>query len=236
MRAPHTTPPLCFAEVCYSAGAVKILEAVSARLSEKGVTALLGPNGSGKTTLLKIAMGLLAPSGGRVFWGAASEAPRCAFMFQRPVMLRRTVVGNLSFAFKTAGRPKTAEGLAHILSETGLMHLANRPARKLSTGEQQKVALARALIRTPEVLFLDEPTANLDPAATKDFEDIIARTVVSGVKVVMATQDMGQARRLANEVLFLVRGRALELSPAEAFFAGPASSEGQRFLNGELVL
>ena len=114
--------------------------------------------------------------------------------------------------------------------------LADRPARKLSGGEQQRLALARALARDPEILFLDEPTASLDPAATKGVEDIVRVVAASGVKIVMATHDIGQARRLAGDIVFLARGRLVENALAHRFFASPATPEAAAFLRGDLVI
>src|SRR6266446_6745722 len=132
--------------------------------------------------------------------------------------------------------PTLPSRCAALLDLVGLAALATRPARRLSGGEQQRLALARALARDPEILFLDEPTANLDPAATKAVEDIIAQVAAAGVKIVLATHDLGEARRLAGEVVFMLRGRVRESAPATAFFAGPATLEAQAFLDGDLVI
>ena len=132
------------------------------------------------------------------------------------------------------GRPRTT--VARLLQAVGLAPLADRPARRLSGGEQQRLALARALARDPEVLFLDEPTASLDPAASKAVEDIILRTAERGVKIVMATHDLGQARRLAGDIVLLANGGVVERAAAAAFFSAPATATGRRFLAGELIV
>jgi tungstate transport system ATP-binding protein len=158
-------------------------------------------------------------------------------VFQRPVMLRRSVLANAAYPLKLAGLPR-AERLQRAraaLERVGLEALAGRPARRLSGGEQQRLALARASALDPEVLFLDEPCASLDPAATRAVEDIVLGIAARGTKVVMTTHDLGQARRLAGEVLFLHRGRLLERAPAADFFAGPRAPEAAAFLRGELV-
>jgi tungstate transport system ATP-binding protein len=229
--------PLLFERVSYSAGAIRVLCDVDLALSAGGPTMLMGPNGSGKTTLLKLAMGLLAPTAGRITFSGAKEAPRGsrAIVFQKPVMLRRTVSENIVFALNAAGRPSRASDIQRLLDLARITPLADRPARRLSGGEQQRLALARALAREPQVLFLDEPTASLDPAATKLEEEIITRVSASGVKIVMSTHDPGQARRLAREVLFLAKGRVLEHTPADRFFTEPACAEARRFLAGDLV-
>jgi tungstate transport system ATP-binding protein len=199
-------------------------------------TVLIGPNGSGKTTLIRLAMGLIAPTAGRVRYATDRAARRLAIVFQKPAMLRRSAGSNVAYALKAAGRPSDAATIAKVLDRVGLAALAGRPARRLSGGEQQRLALARALARDPEVLFLDEPTASLDPAATKAVEDIVARAAAGGVKVVMSTHDLGQARRLAGDIVFLAKGRLIERAPAERFFAAPATPEARSFVAGELVI
>jgi tungstate transport system ATP-binding protein len=205
-----------------------------------GWTGLVGPNGAGKTTLLRVAMGLVRPSSGRVTWGGRSEAPptRRAIMFQRPMMLRRSAAGNLRYALAAAGGERAIrhKRVDELLALVGLADLALRPARKLSGGEQQRLALARALTREPEVLFLDEPTASLDPAATKAVEDVIRTVAARGIKVVMATHDLAEARRLAGEVVLMHRGSVVETGDAEAFFRNPTTPEAGRFLAGELLV
>ena len=177
------------------------------------------------------------PTAGSVRYAQADRAARrLAIVFQKPVMLRRTAGSNVAYALKAAGRPSDAATIAKLLDRVGLAALAGRPARRLSGGEQQRLALARALARDPEVLFLDEPTASLDPAATKAVEDIVARAAAGGVKVVMSTHDLGQARRLAGDIVFLAKGRLIERAPAERFFAAPATPEARSFVAGELVI
>ena len=237
MRDRPTTLPIRFDNASYSVGSTAILREMDLTIAAGAPTLLLGPNGSGKTTLLKMAMGLVAPVSGRVAYaGHKDQARRHAFVFQKPVMLRRTVARNVAFALKAAGRARDPGVIARLLDSVGLGELADRPARRLSGGEQQRLSLARALARDPEVLFLDEPTASLDPAATKGVEDIVARTAHAGVKIVMATHDLGQARRLAGEIVFLAKGRLLEQTPATTFFIEPATTEARRFLAGELVI
>ncbi len=237
MRNGQSALPITFDDVAFAAGDTQILKGVNLSIEPGPPTVLIGPNGAGKTTLIKLAMGLLAPVAGRVR-SARPElaASQRAIVFQRPVMLRRSAASNITFALRAAGRRADPHVAAGLLERVGLGQLAARPARRLSGGEQQRLALARALAREPEVLFLDEPTASLDPVATKAVEDIIARAAGSGVKVVMATHDLGQARRLAGDIVFLARGRVLEYAPAATFFAGPATLEARSFLAGDLVI
>ena len=193
----------------------------------------MGPNGAGKTTLLRLLMGLTTPTQGSI---ALSTGLRCSFVFQKPVMLRRSVAANVAFALEAAGEHADAARIEALLTRVGIAHLRDRPARRLSGGEQQRLALARALARQPQLLLLDEPTASLDPAQTKAVEDIIRASADAGVKVVMATHDLGQARRLAGEVVFLVGGVLVEQTQNEQFFREPQSASAQKFIDGEIVI
>jgi tungstate transport system ATP-binding protein len=233
VRATPDDLPILIESVAVRFGERLALDRASADISRGRPTALIGPNGSGKSTLLRVAMGLLTPSEGRVVWGgrANAGADGRAFVFQRPVFLRRSVAANLDYA-RVAGAPSIADLLARV----GLAGFEDRPARRLSGGEQQRLALARGLARRPHVLFLDEPTASLDPASTRAVEEIIAGVADEGVKIVMATHDMGQARRLAGDVVFMLRGRVHEQGAAEAFFSEAASAEARAFARGDLVI
>jgi tungstate transport system ATP-binding protein len=185
-------------------------------------------------------MGLVAPSAGRITWGGRNDhAPvRRAILFQRPVMLRRTAAANVAYALAQAGVPRRlrAPRVEALLERVGLSDLALRPARRLSGGEQQRLALARALAREPEILLLDEPTANLDPAATRGVEEIVLMAAQSGIKIVMASHDLGQVRRLAGDVIFLVRGALCEQGNAADFLDHPKTPEAAAFLRGDLVI
>jgi len=227
-------------DVSFVARDVNVVRQISLAIAAGAPTVLVGPNGAGKSTLIRLAMGLIAPTAGRITWGGRGETDgkRRAMVFQRPVMLRRSAAANVAYALKAAGVPRAdrAPRVSTLLARVGLAPLAERPARRLSGGEQQRLALARALARDPEVLFLDEPTASLDPAATKAFEDILRDVAQSGVKIVMATHDLGEARRLAGEIVFLLRGRVHECAPAEKFFTAPATPEAAAFTRGDLVI
>ena len=240
MRAPGSELPISLTDVQVVAGDVTILDNISLFFSPGSPTVLIGPNGSGKTTLLRAAMGLIPVTRGHISWGGRETASpeRLAIMFQRPVMLRRSTAGNIGFALAAANVPRAARQsrAADLLALVGLEGLGKRPARRLSGGEQQRLALARALARDPTVLFLDEPTASLDPAATKAIEDIVRTITARGVKVVMATHDLGEAKRLAGEIVLLHRGRLIENRPAAEFFAAPRSEEARKFIAGELLV
>ena len=240
MRAPASDLPVVLEDVSLQAGATAILNRISLAITPGAPTLMIGPNGSGKTSLLRLCMGLVVPTSGRITWGGRIDPTptRRAFVFQRPVMLRRTAAANITYALAQAGAPRAhrTERAAALLERVGLADLAHRPARLLSGGEQQRLALARALARDPELLLLDEPTANLDPAATRAVEDIVTSAAQSGIKIVMASHDLGQVRRLAGEVVFLARGTLCERARANDFLDHPSTPEAQAFLRGDLVI
>jgi len=240
MRALATDLPLMFVDVAIVAGEVTILEGISLTIVPGAPTVLIGPNGSGKTTLLRAAMGLIPATRGGITWGGRQFSPpdHRAILFQRPVMLRRSAAGNVRYALAMAGVPREerAQRAADLLADVGLQGLERRPARRLSGGEQQRLALARALARHPALLFLDEPTASLDPAATKAIEDIVRAISARGVKVVMSTHDLGQAKRIGGDVVLLHRGRLIESGPAFEFFGNPRTEDARKFVAGELLV
>jgi tungstate transport system ATP-binding protein len=240
MRAPTGELPIRFENVSVARGAVTMLDRVSLTLSAGAPTVLIGPNGSGKTTLLRVASGLLAPTSGRVTWDGLERVPahRNAILFQRPAMLRRSAAANIAYALASVGvaRAERPRRIVELLALVRLEGFAARPARSLSGGEQQRLALARALARDPAVLFLDEPSASLDPAAAKSIEDVVRAVAANGVKVVMSTHDLGQARRLAGEIVLLHRGRIVEQGNAAAFFDHPNTEQARTFMAGELLI
>ena len=238
MRAPLSDLPILLEGASFAARDVTILDNITLALAPGAPTVLIGPNGAGKTTLLRLAMGLIHPSRGRVTWGGREQVPPThrAIVFQRPVMLRRSALGNMTYALKLAGVPRVErdDRALQALRKVGLEHLAGSFARRLSGGEQQRLALARVWALHPEILFLDEPTASLDPGATQEVEKVIAALHEAGTKIVMVTHNFGQAHRLADEILFIHQGRLVERTPADRFFRNPASPEAARFLEGEL--
>lgn len=232
--------PLRLERVCFAAGGKQLLDRISLELGYGLRTLILGPNGAGKSLLLRLCHGLLQPSAGVIHWAVYDRQMlrrNQAMVFQHPVLLRRSVTANVSYALAVQGLSgkQRRQRVSDLLEQVGLSALARQPARVLSGGEQQRLALARAWALRPQVLFLDEPTSNLDPAATRLIENIIHAIHESGTKIVMTTHDLGQAYRHADEVVFLHRGRLLEQTPAVRFFARPKSAEAQAFLAGELV-
>jgi tungstate transport system ATP-binding protein len=240
MRAPVTDLPIVFENVSFRVREVAIVADVALTLAPGPPTVVVGPNGAGKTTLLRLAMGLMRPTAGHITWGGRPDVPatRRAILLQRPVMLRRSASANVGYALAAAGCPRAqrAARVAELLDLVGLAGLGERPARRLSGGEQQRLALARALARDPDVLFLDEPTASLDPAATKAIEDLIRAIAARGIKTVLSTHDLGQARRLAGDMVLMHRGRIIERADAHAFFTAPRTAEAAKFIGGELLV
>jgi tungstate transport system ATP-binding protein len=202
----------------------------------------MGPNGAGKSVLLRLMHGLIAPTGGEILWAGQRRdraiARRQAMVFQKPVLLRRSAAGNVWHALRVRGvnRNQRLARVEEVLRLTGLEERADTPARILSGGEQQRLCLARALSLEPEVLFLDEPTASLDPASTLLIERLLIQGQRRGIKIIIVTHDVGQARRLARDVIFLHHGRIVEHAAAEEFFEGPRSEVAQAFIAGGLVL
>jgi tungstate transport system ATP-binding protein len=239
MSGAHGILPLTLREVRFATGGRSIIDGISAEIAAGPTTIILGANGAGKSVLMRLMHGLLRPTSGEIAWreqGAERVRRGQAMVFQRPVMLRRSALANILYALELArvpavGRERQA---MEALREVGLADVANRPARVLSGGEQQRLALARAWALHPEVLFLDEPTANLDPGATREIENVIKAFDAAGTKIVMATHNLGQARRLGDEVLFIHQGRVVEHTPVGRFFPQPASPEAAAFIKGEL--
>ncbi len=208
----------------------------------QGIVAIVGPNGAGKSLLLRAMAGLVQPDAGQVQWAGklpdAARIARLGFVLQRPVLLRRTARANLEFALRIAGcaRVERSDRALDALNRAGLAHAANAPAHALSGGEQQRLALTRAMLLKPECLFLDEPTANLDPSSVHAFERQLARARDQGMPMLMVSQDLVQVRRIADRVIFMAKGRILEQASADRFFTARQSPEAQSFFNGEFVL
>lgn len=218
----------------------RLIGPINLTIEGTGISIILGPNGSGKTTLLRLLHGLERPRGGAITWNAPEAEAQAAqsFVFQTPILMRRTVLDCVAYPLILRGMPRPAarEVAENAIREAGLSQVKDLLAPSISGGEKQKLALARALITKPAVLFLDEPCANLDGRATRDIEASLKDVVASGVRVLMSTHDLGQARRLADDILFLVGGRLIEQANAEAFFGSPQTNEAQAFLDGRIIV
>ncbi|WP_020592018.1 ATP-binding cassette domain-containing protein [Kiloniella laminariae] len=238
MTLPGSILPLKLVDLTYAVDGQKLVHNLSLEFIQGPKTLILGPNGAGKSLTLRMAHGLLKPTSGKVQWQQRHPQRHQAMVFQRPVMLRRSAAANIDYALnlKGLGKAEAAELRNEVLAKTGLSGIAARPARVLSIGEQQRLAIARAWALRPQVLFLDEPTASLDPKATRAIEDLIETIHAAGTKIIMSTHDMGQAKRLADEVIFLNQGMLSERTAASDFFSSPRSAEGRAFLEGELLL
>ena len=232
--------PLHLEALTFEAGGRRIIDAIDLAIGADGNTVILGANGAGKSVLMRLCHGLLQPTSGRVRWNSAGGSRngrrRQAMVFQQAVLLRRSALANVRYALTLAGMRNEAAGerAQLALERVGLAGIAHQPARALSGGEQQRLALARAWALEPEVLFLDEPTASLDPGAAQDVEALICSIAAGGTKIIMTTHHLGLAARLAGEVIFLQQGRMIEQTPAAEFFAAPRSKEARAFISGEL--
>jgi len=234
--------PLGCQGVVVARGGRVLLDRVDVEFDGSGLSVIMGPNGAGKTLLLRVLANLTNADSGTVRWGgkipSRALAPKVGVVFQKPVLLRRSVLQNVKYALAAAGVAIRARDVRarELLELASLSHLAGAPARVLSGGEQQRLALARALAAEPEVLLLDEPASSLDPAATLAVERLIADVCRRGTRLVLITHDIGQARRLADDVLFMHHGRIVEHGPAETFFQAPQSAPAKAFLDGRIFL
>lgn len=231
--------PLNARSLVYEIAGKRLIDGIDLDISDGPISVVMGPNGAGKSILLRLLHGLTAPTAGSVRWGGRPPNEgvrrRQAMVFQRPVLLRRSVAANVDFILRlrnVGNRNRRHE----LLRKVGLERQANQNARQLSGGEQQRLALARALAQNPEVLLLDEPTASLDPPSSAAIESIVRAAHRNGTKIIFVTHDVGQAVRLADEVIFLHHGRVLEQSAATTFFDRPASEAARNYLTGRIVL
>lgn len=240
-RSPSVLP-IKGEALTYRSGDRLLLDHVDVELgSGSGITVVIGQNGAGKSLLLRTLAGLIRPTEGRVSWGGESTGRDrirdIGFVLQRPVLLRRSALANVEFALAVAGRDRLErrERARAALEAAHLSHVANSPAQALSGGEQQRLALARALVLDPQCLLLDEPTANLDPLSTEAFERQLKAQRDAGTPVLLVTQDVGQVRRLADRIIFLHRGRVLEEVDAQRFFEAPRTGQVEAFFGSRLA-
>lgn len=235
-------PVLAARDLVYEAGGRRLVGPLDLTLGPGGRTVVLGPNGAGKSLLLRLLHGLIEPTAGRIHSDGrpldAEARATQAMVFQRPVLLRRSVAANIDHALAARGvsRAERRTRTAAALEAARLESSARMPARLLSGGEQQRLALARALALGPRILFLDEPTASLDPASTLAVEGLIDDAARAGTRIVLVTHDIGQARRHADDVVFLHAGRIAEAAHAARFFAAPQSEPARAYLEGRIFM
>ena len=231
--------PLEVKALCYRVGQETLLDDIDLTIENPGISVVMGANGAGKSLLLRMVHGLLEADSGEIRWhGLPMDRAlrrRQALVFQKPVLMRRSVAANIDFVLKPMGG-QYRQRRDEVLRQAGLERQSNQPARLLSGGEQQKLALARALATDPEALLLDEPCASIDSASTLQIENLLLDTRERGVKIILVTHDIGQARRLADDVIFMHRGRILEQCPAASFFDAPTSPEARAYLDGRIVV
>lgn len=231
--------PLCVRNLVVERDGKRLIDDLSLDLDNPGLTIVMGPNGAGKSLFLRVIHGLVPATSGSVAWAGLPLSPemtrRQALVFQKPVLLRRSVAANVDFVLKARGIATTGRRDS-LLDRVGLGEKSGQPARSLSGGEQQRLSLARALATNPVVLLLDEPTASLDPASTQAIEAIVLDAVRQGTKVIFVSHGTRQARRLAEDVVFLEHGRVAEHTPASAFFDAPATKAARAYLSGHLIV
>jgi tungstate transport system ATP-binding protein len=250
---PLSLLPLVVQNLSYRVGEKLLLDNINAIVNSTGVTAVLGANGAGKSLFVRLLHGLLKSEQQTITWNGQpldlATRKRQALVFQKPVLLRRSVSANIEFVLRRSALktfalqkfilgPKTAGFIQQrdaVLHEAGLFEQRNQPARLLSGGEQQRLALARALATKPEVLILDEPTASLDAATTYQIETRLEQARDKGIKIFLVTHDIAQARRLADDVMFMHGGRLIEHSDSNEFFNLPSSEQAKAYLEGRLL-
>lgn len=241
---PESILPLQAQDLRYQVNGRALIDGISFAVDAGSFTVVLGPNGAGKSLLLRLLHGLIEPTAGTIAWKGAASARegalrlRQAMVFQRPVLLRRSVEANIRFALKWLGVPRAGRAamVDAALERAGLADKRRVPARLLSVGEQQRLVVARALGGQPDIMFLDEPTASLDPASVLQIEALLAEANRAGTAVVLVTHDIGQARRLGREIVFVHRGRVIERGPAERFFGRPDTLAARAYLEGEIIV
>ncbi len=238
-ESANASLPLRVRALRFTAGGKSLIDGLDLAIEQAGISVVMGPNGAGKSLLLRLLHGLLEPGSGEIEWGGrvldAAVRREQAMVFQQPVLLRRSVAANIEFVLDRK-RADWRERRDQILHDAGLLHQRRQPARRLSGGEQQRLALARALATGPRVLLLDEPCASLDPPATLIIEERLRAVRAQGIKILLITHDRAQARRLADEVLFMQHGRIVEQQPAVNFFADPLTPAARAYMAGEIVL
>ena len=235
----HVLTPIQFVDLSVVLGQKLILDKINCKIKSNSITAVLGPNGSGKSIFLQTINGLVSIQSGRLIFNSMQNNQEIreqqAMVFQTPVLLRRTVMANMQFVSNLRNK-KSNQLLKNLLDKVGLEGFEEKPARLLSGGEKQRLSMARALIVNPNLLLLDEPTANLDPYSLNLIEDLVLEENSIGKTVIFTTHDMSQAKRLATDVIFLNKGKVLEQTVSKTFFKKPKTFEAQKYINGEILI
>ena len=235
----HDLTPIQFVDVSVVLGQKLILDKINCKIKSNSITAVLGPNGAGKSIFLQTINGLVSIQSGRLTFNSMQNNQEIreqqAMVFQTPVLLRRTVMANMQFVSNLRNK-KSNQLRKNLLDKVGLEGSEEKPARLLSGGEKQRLSMARALIVNPNLLLLDEPTANLDPYSLNLIEDLVLEENSIGKTVIFTTHDMSQAKRLATDVIFLNKGKVLEQTVSKTFFKKPKTLEAQKYINGEILI
>lgn len=235
----RTLLPITIDKLTLKAGQKTLLNNISLNITSSGILVIMGPNGAGKSLLMRCLHGLSQPDSGRILFASdeinQTHRKSQALIFQKPVLLKRSVRQNLEFV-RTLHKADNTVSIELALRNVGLSKLASQPANQLSGGERQRLALARALMMQPEVLFLDEACANLDPASVSNIEEVLRQACKDGQKIILITHDIAQAKRLADEVVFLHRGALCEHTPARVFFQSPKSKAARAYLDGQILV
>lgn len=229
--------PIQVTQLHFTPNGRPVLAGIDLRLGSDGISVILGPNGAGKSVLMRILAGLEQPHGGAITWnGGGTPDGRIAMVFQHPMLLRTSVAANVALGLKPLAltRCERRQRVAEMLARVGLAHRAADSARHLSGGERQRLALARAWAIRPRLLLLDEPTAALDPTATAAVEQLVREIRTDGARIVMTTHNLGQAMRMADDIVFIDAGRIREHTASTRFFSRPQSAEARLFMQGEL--
>lgn len=235
---PSSLLPIRINNLCLTIGERALLRGANLVITEPGISVIMGPNGAGKSLLMRCLHGLITPDQGTIELGLKSVIQSCndqAMVFQHPILMRRTALQNLAFVVPELAKTKS-ELILEALESVNLLNRAHQPARMLSGGEQQRLALARALLTKPELLLLDEATASLDPASVVLIEMLVKQQSAKGTKVILISHDQAQARRLADEVIFVSKGEIAEQSPADIFFSKPRTPAAIAYLAGEIII
>ena len=231
--------PIKLDSIDYFIGETYLISNANIEIKSDGITVIMGPNGSGKSLFLNLLHGLILPNNGTITFNGLplnkKIRRRQAMVFQTPTLLRRTVLSNMVFVDSLDGKIDLIR-CKKILEMLGLEQFHNQPAKLLSSGEKQRLALARALVLKPDILLLDEPTANLDPASIYVIEEIVKNAGRCGVKIIFITHDISQAKRIGDDIIFIHKGKILEYKKTAALFKNPKCPETKAYIQGKIII